>query len=76
MAAGTPRAAQRSGSQRPARMSKSMVREAFDGSLRCRPVRLKISHESTVPNATSPRAARAARSGWASRNHAILVPEK
>ena len=59
-------------------MSKQSVREAFEGSVAWTrpPVSCQRSQVSTVPNASSPRAARARSSGRASSSHAIFVPEK
>jgi len=67
-----------SASQSSRRMSKQRVREAFEGSVAWTrpPVSCQRSQLSTVPNASSPRAARSRRSGRASRSHAIFVPEK
>ena len=54
------------------------MREAFDASVACTrpPVSFQRSHESTVPNASSPRSARARAPGTASRSQPIFVPEK
>ena len=52
---GTPSRSQRYGSQAAVRMSKSIVRLAFDGSVACTapPVRFHRIHESTVPISVS-----------------------
>src|SRR5439155_13958876 len=45
-------------------------------SVRCSPVSLKISHESTVPNSARPSRARSRRPSTCSSSHSILVAEK
>ena len=72
------RRAKRSSSQRPAWMSNSMVREAFDASVTCArpPVSCQTSHVSTVPKASLPASARALAPGTWSSIQAIFVPEK
>jgi hypothetical protein len=59
-------------------MSKSMVRDAFDGSVTCRRLceKFHASHVSTVPKASSPRSAFARAPGTLSSIQAILVPLK
>ena len=54
MERGTPMAEVSSGSHAPLPISKSIVREAFDGSVRCLPVSRWMSQESTVPKQISP----------------------
>jgi hypothetical protein len=57
--------------------SRACARRSRDRSRGTRPpVSCQRSQVSTVPNASSPCAARARSSGWASSSHAILVPEK
>ena len=68
---GTPNAASRLSSQSSVSCDASSVRAAFVESVANRPVSRDSSHESTVPNRTSPRAA-----GTFSRRYAILVPLK
>ena len=77
-ARGMSRSASSSSSQSPSRMSKSSVRLAFDGSVTCTAprVRFQTSHESMVPKASSPFAARARAPGTLSSSHLSLVPEK
>ena len=57
-------------------MSKSIVREALEQSVTCSPVSCQISHDSTVPNSSSPRSARSRATGTWSRIQRIFVPEK
>ena len=59
-------------------MLNSIVREALLTSVACTwpPVSCHISQLSTVPNASSPRAAAARAPGTLSRIHFSLVPEK
>ncbi len=57
-------------------MSYSIVREAFDGSVMCSPVSLKISHASTVPNTARPARARSRSPSTLCNSHSIFVPEK
>jgi 16S rRNA U1498 N3-methylase RsmE len=59
-------------------MLKSMVREALEQSVTWAlpPVRFQMSHESTVPNSSSPLSARSRAPGTLSSIHFILVPEK
>ncbi len=59
-------------------MSYSSVRLALEASVACTApsVRLQTSHESTVPNASSPRAALARAPATWSRSHFSFVPEK
>ncbi len=73
---GTSSSASSSGSQRPAPMSHSIVRDAFDGSVRCSPVSLKINHESIVPNTAPPVRARSRSPSTLRNSHSILVAEK
>lgn len=59
----------------------SMVRPALVTSVTCRPpsvppVRFQISQESIVPNAISPRSARALRPGTLSSSQVAFGPEK
>jgi hypothetical protein len=67
-----------SSSQSPVWMLNSSVRLAFDGSVACTrpPVNCQINHESTVPNASSPRSARARAPATLSSSHLSFVPEK
>ncbi len=67
-----------SSSQSSAWMSKSSVREALLASVMCAlpPDSCHAIHASTVPNASSPRSARARAPGTLSSSHASLVPEK
>ena len=75
---GMPRWPSSSASHSSRRMSKQSVRDAFDGSVAWTrpPVSCQRSHVSTVPKASSPRAARSERSGRLASSQAILVPEK
>ena len=59
-------------------MSKRSVRLAFEGSVTCAAprVRFQMSHESTVPKASSPFAARPRAPGTLSSSHFNFVPEK
>ena len=67
-----------SSSQRPAWISKSIVREALDASVTCsRPsVSFQTSQVSTVPKASLPFSARALAPATWSSIQAIFVPEK
>ena len=78
IARGTPSASSRNGSQSPSWMSKSSVRDAFDGSVANTrpPVSFQISHVSTVPKQSSPASARACAPSTASRMKRTFVPEK
>ena len=75
---GTPKIASNSSSHSCRWMSKSMVREAFVASVAWTrpPVRRQSRKQSTVPNASSPAAARRRASGTLSSSHAILLAEK
>ena len=73
---GTPNSSSSSGSQRPAWMSYSIVREALEQSVTCSPVSLKASHESTVPNTARPASTRSRRPSTCSSSHWILVALK
>ena len=59
-------------------MSKRSVREAFEQSVAWTrpPVSFQMSHESTVPKATSPPSARRLKPGVLSKSQRIFVPEK
>ncbi len=74
--AGTPKSSNSSGSQRPAAMSNSIVRDAFEGSVTYSPVSLYTSHESTVPNTARPPRARSRKPSTCSSSHSILLAEK
>jgi hypothetical protein len=54
----------------------SIVRLAFVTSVRWRPVSCQMSHESIVPNSTSPRSARSCKPGCASSSQRTFGPEK
>ncbi len=77
MPIGTPKSRHSSALQRRSRMSYSIVREAFVGSVACTapPVSCQTSQASTVPAASSPAAARFARPPSRS-SHSSLVAEK
>src|SRR5436190_13354970 len=77
-AAGTFSAFSSASSQFKLPMLNSIVRDAFDASVTCAfpPVNFQISHESTVPNASSPASARSRAPFTLSNNHCTLVPEK
>ena len=64
--------------QSPVRTSRQSVREALVASVTCArpPVSFHASHESTVPNASSPRSARRRAPGTSSSSQRIFVPEK
>jgi hypothetical protein len=73
-ASGTPRSAHSSSLHRSSVMSKSIVREAFDGSVACTspPVRFHRIHASIVPSASWS----VAGTPPAVNSHSNLVPEK
>jgi hypothetical protein len=75
---GTPKIFNNSSSQSPLPISKSIVRDALLASVTCTlpPVRFHTSHESTVPNASSPARARAFAPFTFSKIHCTFVPEK
>ena len=73
---GTPNRSSSSGSQRPAPMSNSSVREALDGSVTCSPQSLNSSHESIVPNTARPSRAFCSSPSTLRSSHSILVAEK
>lgn len=54
----------------------SIVREAFVLSVACSPVSLKMSHESTVPNASFPFSASSRAPSMLSNTHFIFPAEK
>ena len=78
IARGTLSISSSSSSQSPLWMSKSMVREALDGSVTCNRLceKFHASHVSTVPKASSPRSARARAPSTLSSSQATLVPLK
>ena len=75
---GTPNSAPSRSSQRPARMSNSSVRDAFDASVMWRrpPVSRATRYESTVPTATSPLVTRAHTCGSLRASQSSFVPVK
>ena len=75
---GTPKSFSSSSSQSPFVMSYNIVREALLASVTCTlpPVRFQTSHESTVPNASSPALALARAPFTFCRIHCTFVAEK
>ena len=81
IAAGTPKASRRAGSQSRVRRSISWVRDALVTSVACTPpcgppVRFHRIQVSDVPNSSSPRSARARAPSTSSRIQAIFAAEK